>query len=201
MIKQPTGICSRSPHQDLTVPRCVQIVSMGINDPALPLLYGGKIVERIEVCKKKHQHSGILKGPTTALSHINPPNSLKLCHLTFLESCPWIWGDLSPEFSKRETVHSVVEQRVVAVVVLQIVNKVLQCCKCFQANDKIQHGILNEGYEKTGPKTKYQSALVYLSLFASTQVSQTYCPRITIAIVLIHRFLLTLPWQESSSIL
>ena len=118
-----------------------------------------------------------------------------------LESCPWIWGDLSPEFSKRETVHSVVEQRVVAVVVLQIVNKVLQCCKCFQANDKIQHGILNEGYDKTGPKTKYQSALVYLSLFASTQVNQTYCPRITIAIVLIHRFLLTLPWQESSSIL
>ena len=140
---------------------------------------------------KKHQHSGILKGPSTALSHINPPNSLKLCHLTFLESCPWIWGDLSPEFSKRETVHSVVEQRVVAVVVLQIVNKVLQCCKCFQANDKIQHGILNEGYEKTGPKTKYQSALVYLSLFASTQANQTYCPRITIAI----------PWQESSSIL
>lgn len=122
---------------------------------------------------KKHQHSGILKGPTTALSHINLPNSLKLCHLTFLEPCPWIWGDLSPEFSKRETVHSVVEQRVVAVVVLQIVNKVLQCCKCFQANDKIQHGILNEGYEKTGPKTKYQSALVYLSLFASTQANQT----------------------------
>ena len=132
--------------------------------------------------QKKQQHSGILKGPTTALSHINLPNSLKLCHLTFWESCPWIWGDLSPEFSKRETVHSVVEQPVVAVVVLQIVNKVLQCCKCFQANDKIQHGILNEGYEKTGPKTKYQSALVYLSLFASTQVNQTYCPRITIAI-------------------
>lgn len=158
MIKQPPGICSRSPHEDLTIPRCVQIVSMGINDPALPLLYG--IVERIELCQKKHQHSGILKGPTTALSHINLPSSLKLCLLTFLESCPWIWGDLSPEFSKQETVHSVVEQRVVAVVVLQIVNKVLQCCKCFQANDKIQHGILNEGYEKIGPKTKYQSALV-----------------------------------------